>query len=41
VHVDGEQTGEAICLVEFAGRRGGMPPLHIDHRNDETIYVGY
>jgi mannose-6-phosphate isomerase-like protein (cupin superfamily) len=39
VHVDGEQTGEAMSLVEFAGRRGDMPPLHIDHRNDETVYL--
>jgi quercetin dioxygenase-like cupin family protein len=39
VHVDGEQTGEALSLVELAGRRGDMPPLHVDHRNDETVYV--
>jgi quercetin dioxygenase-like cupin family protein len=39
VRVDGEQTGEAISLVELAGRRGDMPPLHVDHRNDETVYV--
>jgi quercetin dioxygenase-like cupin family protein len=39
VHVDGEQTGESVSVVELAGRRGDMPPLHIDHRNDETIYV--
>jgi quercetin dioxygenase-like cupin family protein len=39
VHVDGGQTGEAISLVEFVGRRGDMPPLHVDHRNDETVYL--
>jgi quercetin dioxygenase-like cupin family protein len=39
VHIDGAQTGEAVSVVELAGRRGGMPPLHIDHRNDETVYV--
>jgi quercetin dioxygenase-like cupin family protein len=39
VHVDGEQTGEAFSLVELAGRRGDMPPLHVDSRNDETVYV--
>jgi mannose-6-phosphate isomerase-like protein (cupin superfamily) len=39
VHVDGEQTGQAFSLVEFAGRRGDMPPLHVDHRNDETHYL--
>jgi quercetin dioxygenase-like cupin family protein len=39
VHLDGGQTGEAISIVELAGRRGDMPPLHVDHRNDETLYL--
>ena len=39
VHVDGEQTGDALSVVELAGRRGDMPPLHVDHRNHETVYV--
>jgi quercetin dioxygenase-like cupin family protein len=39
VHVDGEQTAGEMSLVEFAGRRGDMPPLHVDHRNDETVYL--
>jgi quercetin dioxygenase-like cupin family protein len=39
VHIDGEHTGGAMSLVELAGRRGDMPPLHIDHRNDETVYL--
>jgi quercetin dioxygenase-like cupin family protein len=39
VHVDGEQTADEMSLVEFAGRRGDMPPLHVDHRNDETVYL--
>jgi quercetin dioxygenase-like cupin family protein len=39
VHVDGERTGDAFSLVELVGRRGDMPPVHVDHRNDETVYV--
>ena len=34
-----EQTGDALSVVELAGRRGDMPPLHIDHRDNETVYV--
>jgi hypothetical protein len=33
VHVDGEQTGDALSVVELAGRRADLPPLHVDHRN--------
>jgi quercetin dioxygenase-like cupin family protein len=39
VHVDGEQTGGSHSIVELTGRHGDMPPVHIDHRNDETVYV--
>jgi quercetin dioxygenase-like cupin family protein len=39
VHVDGEQTGEALSVVELVGRRADMPPLHVDSRNHETVYV--
>jgi quercetin dioxygenase-like cupin family protein len=39
VHVDGELTADAFSLVELVGRRGDMPPVHVDHRNDETVYV--
>jgi quercetin dioxygenase-like cupin family protein len=39
VHVDGEQTADALSVVEFAGRRADMPPLHVDHGNDETVYL--
>jgi mannose-6-phosphate isomerase-like protein (cupin superfamily) len=39
VHIDGEQTAEAYCLTELAGRRDAMPPLHVHHRDDETFYV--
>jgi mannose-6-phosphate isomerase-like protein (cupin superfamily) len=39
VHVDGDQTGGEMSLVEFAARRGDMPPLHVDHRNDETVFL--
>jgi quercetin dioxygenase-like cupin family protein len=39
VHVDGEQTADALSVVEFTGRHADMPPLHADHRNDETVYL--
>jgi quercetin dioxygenase-like cupin family protein len=39
VHVDGERTADALSVVEFAGRHADMPPLHADHRNDETVYL--
>jgi quercetin dioxygenase-like cupin family protein len=39
VHIDGDQTGGSHSIVEFAGRHGDMPPVHVDHRNDETVYV--
>jgi quercetin dioxygenase-like cupin family protein len=39
VHVAGEQTSDALSVVEFAGRQADMPPLHVDHRNDETVYL--
>jgi quercetin dioxygenase-like cupin family protein len=39
VHVDGDQTAGALSIVEFAGRHADMPPLHVDHRNDETVYL--
>jgi hypothetical protein len=31
VRVDGEQTADALSVVELAGRRAHMPPLHVDH----------
>jgi mannose-6-phosphate isomerase-like protein (cupin superfamily) len=39
VHVAGEQTADGLSVVELAGRRADMPPLHVDHRNDETVYL--
>jgi quercetin dioxygenase-like cupin family protein len=39
VHVDGEQTADTLSVVELAGRHADMPPLHADHRNDETVYL--
>jgi len=39
MHLDGAKTSEAFDLVEFLGRHGDMPPLHVHHRDDETFYV--
>jgi quercetin dioxygenase-like cupin family protein len=39
VHLDGGDTDGACDLVEVAGRRGDMPPLHVHHEHDETFYV--
>ncbi len=39
VHADGDLTGGALGLVELAGRRGDMPPLHVHRRDDEVFYV--
>src|SRR5712692_6689494 len=39
VHVDGEESGGAYCLVELSAARDSMPPLHVHHRDDETFYV--
>jgi len=39
VHVAAEETDGRSSLVELAGPRGDMPPLHVHHRDDETFYV--
>jgi quercetin dioxygenase-like cupin family protein len=39
VHVDGEQTADTLSVVEFTGGHADMPPLHVDHGNDETVYL--
>jgi mannose-6-phosphate isomerase-like protein (cupin superfamily) len=39
IQVSGEQTGQAWSMVEIAGPRGDMPPLHVHHREDEAFYV--
>jgi mannose-6-phosphate isomerase-like protein (cupin superfamily) len=39
VHVDGERSSGAFCLVEITKPAGDMPPLHVHHRDDETFYV--
>jgi quercetin dioxygenase-like cupin family protein len=37
--VDGEESKDALAIVELTGRQGDMPPLHIHHREDETFVV--
>lgn len=39
VHADGELTSGAYCLLEFAGRRDDMPPLHRHRREHELFHV--
>src|SRR5262245_56995350 len=39
VKVSGAETNDAWSLVEIAGARGDMPPLHVHHRDDEAFYV--
>jgi quercetin dioxygenase-like cupin family protein len=39
IHVGGEHTDGRYAIVEMAGRRGDMPPLHVHHREDEVFYV--
>ena len=34
-----EQTGGAYCLFEVEVRPGGSEPPHIQHRDDECLYV--
>lgn len=37
--VKGEQTGGAYSLFEVATRPGGGPPPHVQHWEDEAVYV--
>ncbi len=39
IHVTGEQTRGAFCVVEMEGRRGSMPPLHVHRRDEESFFV--
>jgi quercetin dioxygenase-like cupin family protein len=39
VLVDGEASGGALAVVEFTGRQGDMPPLHVHRADDETFVV--
>jgi hypothetical protein len=39
VKAGGLDTHDAFTLIEFAASSGFGPPLHINHREDETFYV--
>lgn len=39
VRVTPEESEGRLGIVELAGTRGEMPPLHIHHREDETFVV--
>jgi quercetin dioxygenase-like cupin family protein len=39
VKVEGAQTGGSWSMVELAGPRGDMPPLHVHVDEDEAFYV--
>jgi mannose-6-phosphate isomerase-like protein (cupin superfamily) len=39
VHVDAPASSGAYALVELAGPRGDMPPLHVHQREDEAFYI--
>jgi quercetin dioxygenase-like cupin family protein len=39
VKIGSEQTAGRLCQLLCRDRRGGAPPLHIHHREDETFYV--
>lgn len=32
-------TGGAFSVIEIVQRRGGEPPLHVHHREDEAFYL--
>lgn len=32
-------TGGAFSVIEIVQRRGGEPPLHVHHRDDEAFYI--
>lgn len=34
-----EETGGAFSVIEIVQRRGGEPPLHVHHREDEAFYL--
>ena len=39
VKIGSEQTEGRLCQLLGRDRRGGAPPVHIHHREDETFYV--
>jgi quercetin dioxygenase-like cupin family protein len=39
VKIGSEQAGGRLFQLLCGDRRGGAPPLHIHHREDETFYV--
>ena len=39
IHVDGDGSSGAFCLIEMTQPAGDMSPLHVHHRDDETFYV--
>lgn len=39
VKIGSEQTDGRLCQLLGRDRRGGAPPVHIHHREDETFYV--
>jgi quercetin dioxygenase-like cupin family protein len=39
VKIDSERTGGRLSQLLGRDRRGGAPPRHIHHREDETFYV--
>jgi mannose-6-phosphate isomerase-like protein (cupin superfamily) len=39
IHIDGDRSSGAFCLVEISEPAGDMPPLHVHHRDDEAFYV--
>jgi quercetin dioxygenase-like cupin family protein len=39
VKIGAEQTDGRLAQLLCSDRRGGAPPLHIHHREDETFYV--
>lgn len=49
IRISGDETDGRLAVVELAGRRGHMPPLHVHQAEDEafvvldgeiTLYVG-
>ncbi len=39
IRLDAADSGGKLDVVEVAGERGDMPPLHVHHREDEIFIV--
>jgi hypothetical protein len=39
IRLDAEESAGSLDIVELAGTRGEMPPLHAHHREDECFVV--